>query len=291
MSYAADPLTYAWQRQRVWSRGASRLKADLQRWRRVTLTLNVAGAVLATLGVLTGLSSTEGKILTFLAAVAIGLTTLTRPRHSPEVVRDWTRLRSVSEGIKSEVYLRLMHVAPYEAADADAQLRKAVMKIEDDADTLEIRLSGIEDERRAVPELPDVEAYVRERVDDQIRNYYLERVSELDLALRRVRILLAGLAVAGIVLAAAGGTWEVDEIAMWVPVVSAVTAALTAYAAGERYDYLRVEYARTAGGLRRLRDSRGDMTPAEFVKRAEELISVENQAWMVKLGEDLPDGS
>ena len=288
---ASDPLNYAWQRQRMWSIAASQLKADLRRWRRVTLGLNVAAAVLATLGVLTGLSSTGGKVLTFLAALAIGVTTLTRPRHSPNIVRDWTRLRSVSEGIKSEVYLRLMQVPPYQRADADAELRKTVTKIEEDADTLELRLNGIQVEPRTLPELADLDAYVAERIDDQINSYYLKRAGELDMTLRRVRIALSGLALAGIVLAAAGGTWEVEEIAMWVPVISTAAAALTAYAAAERYDFLRVEYARTAGGLRRLRDDRADMPAPDFVKRAEELISVENQAWMVKLGEDAPDGS
>ncbi|MBB4906264.1 hypothetical protein H4W32_000093 [Actinophytocola algeriensis] len=53
-----------------------------------------------------------GKTLAFLAAVAVGMAPLATNRAGPRQIRDWTRLRSVSEELKSETYTYLARVAP-----------------------------------------------------------------------------------------------------------------------------------------------------------------------------------
>jgi hypothetical protein len=78
-----------------------------------------------------------------------------------------------------------------------------------------------------------------------------------------------------------------------VPVLTTVTAALTAHAAAARYEYLLVEYLRTAAELERLRSRRqssaggsgGRSAEAEdeFVEACERVISVQNEGWMAKL--------
>jgi hypothetical protein len=71
--------------------------------------------------------------------------------------------------------------------------------------------------------------------------------------------------------------------------VTTVGAAITAHAAAARYDYLLVEYLRTAEELERLRDRRGsasNLTDEALVKKAENIISVQNQGWMAKLTSD-----
>ncbi len=58
---------------------------------------------------------------------------------------------------------------------------------------------------------------------------------------------------------------------------------MTAHAAAERYEYLLVEYRRTAGQLKHLkRTAAGD---ADFVDRCESVISTQNQGWMAKFAE------
>jgi SMODS and SLOG-associating 2TM effector domain 1 len=87
-------------------------------------------------------------------------------------------------------------------------------------------------------------------------------------------------------LAAAAGTWEVDSIAVWVPVITTLTAAVIAHAAAERYEYLWVEYLRTATELERLRDRRargGETDDEAFIKACEHVISVQNEGRMAKL--------
>jgi hypothetical protein len=95
------------------------------------------------------------------------------------------------------------------------------------------------------------------------------------------------------VLAAAAGTWEQDVVAVWVPVVTTVGAAVTAHAAAARYEYLLVEYLRTTEELERMRDRRGPaskLTDEQLVRKAEEVISVQNEGWMAKLTSDDEDG-
>lgn len=73
-----------------------------------------------------------------------------------------------------------------------------------------------------------------------------------------------------------------------------ISAALTAHVAAVRYEFLLIEYARTAAQLERLRDRRhppADPNQAahadgEFVAQCERIISAQNEAWMAKLSSD-----
>jgi hypothetical protein len=101
-----------------------------------------------------------------------------------------------------------------------------------------------------------------------------------------VRRAEGALAVAAVVLAALGGIVGEDALAVWVPVVTTVTAAITAHAAAARYEYLLVEYLRTAHALRRLRDRQGtarSLSEEELIRRAESILSAQNAAWLAKL--------
>ncbi len=67
--------------------------------------------------------------------------------------------------------------------------------------------------------------------------------------------------------------------------------ALAAYLASERYEFLWIEYSRTASELRRLleRHTAADGRPlsgSELAAECEQVISVQNQAWMAKWGEE-----
>jgi uncharacterized protein YjiS (DUF1127 family) len=74
-------------------------------------------------------------------------------------------------------------------------------------------------------------------------------------------------------------------------VVTTAAGAVAAYVAAERYEFLWVEYARTATELRRLADRRTAadghaLSDGELVAECEQVISVQNQAWMAKWGEE-----
>jgi SMODS and SLOG-associating 2TM effector domain 1/Protein of unknown function (DUF4231) len=279
-------LEYAWRRQGTWSQVANRLKREVRRWRTIVLALTIAGGVLSALAVVAGLDSAVGKVLAFVSAAAVGVAALVRPRTGQDAVRDWTRARSASEAIKTEVYLYLTGVGRYAAASPEAAFEEEITKIESAVDDLLRHTSGIEPGERPLPPVRDVDSYVAERVTQQIERYYRPQAAKQERLLDRVRLARLVLGVLGALLAAAAGTWESDSLAVWVPVVTTVTAAVAAHAAAERYEYLLIEYLRTAAGLERLRDRRlrpGGPSDEEFVTACEHVISVQNEGWMAKL--------
>ena len=75
------------------------------------------------------------------------------------------------------------------------------------------------------------------------------------------------------------------SVGAWAAVVTTAGGAVTAYIAAQRYEFLWIEYSRTASELRRLLERRtaADGTPLsgpELVAKCEDVISVQNQAWM-----------
>jgi len=67
--------------------------------------------------------------------------------------------------------------------------------------------------------------------------------------------------------------------------------AIAAYVSSQRYEFLWIEYSRTASELRRLLDRRTaadgrPLSDPELVRGCEQVVSVQNQAWMAKLGEE-----
>ena len=137
--------------------------------------------------------------------------------------------------------------------------------------------------------MSDVESYLHVRVGGQIDDYYRPRAAGLETKLDILRWIELSLAIAGAVLTAAAGVFKINGIGVWVPVATTVGAAITAHAAASRYEYLLIEYLRTADELERLRDRRGSaskLTDEALIRKAEEVISVQNEGWMAKLTRD-----
>jgi hypothetical protein len=279
-------LEHAWQRQSVWSQAANRLKRRIEQRRLAALALTLLGAVLSAAAVVAGLDSGLGKAIAFAAAVSVALGGLARAGTGAQPVRDWTRARSVSEAIKSEVFLYLSRSGGERDARGEGELDNRVQAIEDEAADLLSHTAGVTAENRPPPAVDGLDSYLRVRVSGQLDGFYRPRARELQAKLTRVRWAEGALGVVGAILAAAAGLSEEDSLAVWVPVVTTITAAVTAHAAAARYEYLLVEYLRTALQLERLRDRRGEaatMTPEQLIRTAEHVISVQNQAWMAKL--------
>jgi hypothetical protein len=275
-------LTRAWEQQSVWSLVANRLKRDLQRYRIRVLTLSVIGAVLSAAAVIAGLDSGVGKVLAALGGAAMGLAALDRARVGKDAVQRWTRARSVAEELKSEVYLHLTGVST-------KPLDQQIDALADDASDLAPLTLGVAPTARELPAVRDLDSYVRHRLVDQIDSYYRPKAAELQRKSDRIRTAQQWLAGIGVVAAAAAAIWETGAVAVWVPVLTTIGAALAAYGAAERYDFQVVEFLRTADQLERLRDRRGSaatMSDAELIRAAEQVISIQNEGWMAKLSGD-----
>ncbi|MFD6663570.1 DUF4231 domain-containing protein [Micromonospora chalcea] len=274
-------LEAAWAEQSVWSQTAAKLKKRLQTGRRAALGLSIGGALLSATAATVGLGSALGKAFAFSGAVCVGLAGLAGNAAGPRIMRDWTRARSVSEALKSVVYTSL---AGYPPADFDA----VVQDIGADAADLQQYRAGVESKQRSLPSVHDLESYLENRVFAQITGYYRRNAGSLVRTLKRFRLVSMGLAFFGLVLGVAAGTWEIDRLAGWVPVVTTIGTAVATHVAAERYSYMLIEYSRTADELQRIRDRRGriaSMTDEELVKHAENVISIQNEGWMAKLNE------
>jgi hypothetical protein len=262
----------------------------------MVLVLTVIGAALETLA-----ASVSGEVggvsLQTLAAgsgaVAFALVPfLSRSFLSPDDTRKWLRARSVSEGIKSEIYTFRAGAAPYDGADALAALQLKVRGIQDSARDIERERTLAGTRTRPAPPALTPDKYLDSRVHQQINEYYRPKAREnarLAQTFQTAGIVLAGIAavLSGIVTVSGG-----KALGSWIAVLTTVGGSVAAYAAGNRYDFQTSTFAATA---RQLEDLANAWTASakpfpskewsELVRGCEDAISAENRGWMAKLDE------
>jgi hypothetical protein len=268
------------------------MKTRIESARRAALVLVVGVAVLATAaGALADLVPVLARVLAAAAAMGAAVLPVLRPAWSGVRLRDWTRARSVSEALKSDVYLWLARAGRYREDPTGAALRAATDRVRGDAVDLLRYRQGIQPAERALPAVRDLGTYFEVRVRSQIHGYYRPRADGLGRALRRFRLVEIVLAAVGAVV---GGVAAIigASFASWVAVLATIGTALATHVAANRYEFQLIEFLRTAERLDQLAAAASSASPevlAEFAVKAEEVISVENQGWMAKLAEDSPE--
>lgn len=282
----SEQLTWAWAQQRIWSQSANRLKQRIDQARLAALLLGIATAVLAVAAdQIGGLSTPVGRVLSAGAAITAGLATLLQRRAGTAQIRDWTRARSASEGLKTEIYRYLAGGTAYTGPDRDRCLGAETRSIAEAISGLQRHILGVEPDTKPVPGVHDVDSYIALRVNDQIHNYYSPKAAVYETRVRRLRAVGDLLGVTAVALAALAAAFQVEGLAAWVPVVTTIGTAVAAYIAAARYDHLVIEYLRTAqrleGLCREYLDNRA-IDAAGFIDSCEAAISVENQAWMAR---------
>ncbi|MFJ4002313.1 DUF4231 domain-containing protein [Streptomyces sp. NPDC090023] len=279
-----------WRAQSIWSQAANRHKAAIGRARAAALGAVVCAAVFgAAASQLMPHSPVTGRVCAFLALLAAGAAPLAARGAAPDRVRDWTRMRSVSEELKSELYVRLARVAQYRQPDArDRVLRERTDAVLAEAADLAAALVGLRPVERPLPPVQDITGYVEARLRPQLEGYYRPRTVQMGERARLVERWGQVLAAVSVVLGAVAGAFAVEEAAAWMPVVAAVSAAVVSHGASARYVAQQVEFGRTAGELERLlRWWRGcdpvtDADADRLAERAEHVVSVQNEGWMAK---------
>jgi hypothetical protein len=233
-----------------------------------------------------GLSVVAGRVLSAAAAITAGLATLVQRRASTGQIRDWTRARSASEGLKTEIYRYLAGGTAYTSPGRrDQRLGAETRAITEAVADLRRHTLGIVPDTKPTPPVRDVDSYITERVNDQIGNYYTPRAGRYENRVRRLRMVGGLLGVTAVVLAALAAAFQIGGLAAWVPVVTTIATSVAAYIAAARYDHLVIEYLRTAQRLEHLRQEHlghPASDPAAFIDACEAAISVENQAWMAR---------
>ncbi|MEU6773751.1 DUF4231 domain-containing protein [Streptomyces sp. NPDC046759] len=279
-----------WRAQSIWSQAADRHRRAIARARLVTLCAGVAAGVFgAASAQLMPVSSPAGRTFAFLALLAAGTTPLTALGAAPGRVRQWTRLRSVSEELKSQLYVYLAGVAQYrQPAHRDAELLDRTGAVFAEAADLEPQTHGIRPADRPLPPVTDPAGYAEQRLRRQLEEYYRPKAEEMAGRARLVERCGQALAAVSVVLGAVAGAYEAQAAAAWIPVVSTVSAAVVSYGASARYVSQQLEFSRTAGELDRLLrwwrqcDPATDANADRLAERTEHVVSVQNEGWMAK---------
>ncbi|MEU6814399.1 DUF4231 domain-containing protein [Streptomyces sp. NPDC046860] len=279
-----------WRAQSIWSQAAGRHKTAIARARAATLGAVVAAAALgAAASQLMPAVRVAGQVCAFLALLAAGAAPLTAMRAAPDRVREWTRMRSVSEELKSQVYVRLARVAQYRDPDGrDRVLRERADAVLAEAADLEPAVAGLLPAERPLPPVQDITGYVEARLRPQLDGYYRPGAVRMGERARLVERCGQALAAVSVILGAVAGAFAVEETAAWIPAVAAVSAAVVSYGASSRYVFQQVEFSRTAGELERLLrwwqgcDPATDADADRLAERAEHVVSVQNEGWMAK---------
>jgi hypothetical protein len=287
-------LGEVWREQAGWSRAADRMKDGIARARLAALVIVVLVAVFGTTAAALGDALHPlGRWLAVLAAVgSVSLPPL-RKLWSGTRLQNWTRARSVSEAMKADVYLWLARVRPF-TDDADAAtLRDRIDRLRGDAADLASAAERCTPVARDLPAVHDLSTYFDVRVGGQYAEYYRPRVREIERRLGWFRAVGFVLGAIGAVLGGAA-VLLATSFAAWIAVVSTVATAVAVHVSATRYEFQRIEFARTAEELRRIKTRAEQLGVAEqelhrLARRAERVISIENQGWMAKLAEDPAD--
>jgi hypothetical protein len=282
-------LQHVWSQQGAWSRAAGRARAEVVRYRLASLALVViASALGAGAPVVDRLNDTAGRMCGLVAGVALGLIPLVRHRLSVPTYERWSRMRFVSESLKAEAYMYLTGVDPYRGGDRDATLMARSTAILEKGDDLVFRVRPVDRRPRAVPAVTDIDSYIVERVERQVREYFRPRGKRMARRVRTMKAIQSVLAVAAVVLGVVASAGQTD-VAPWLGVVGTVSGAVIAHSAAGRYGFLQIEYFRTAEQLTRLvRRYRHAPSPSPelddwLVQECERIIAVQNEAWTAEL--------
>jgi FtsH-binding integral membrane protein len=285
----SDVVEWVWQRQSVWSQAANRLRTRITSARRAAciLTVGVAAASLAS-SQLKPKSLAVAVVLSVLAAVAAAGLTVLAAAQAPDRVSRWTRARSVAEALKAEVHMYLAGTGRYAAPQPDQTLMSEARRVINTAGDIGDVIEGLRPVARPLPPIHNLDSYLDVRVrESQLDNYYRRRSRALRERLRWSKAMIIVLTLLAAAFAAVAAVSPV--VAAWAAVITTAVGATAAYVAGERWEFLQVEYSRTAQELDRLLATHTDETGAplnadQLVNRCEDVISVQNQAWMAKWG-------
>lgn len=298
---------YLWNEQVAWSQTADRLRDVRSRSRSVVMTLTIAGAVLQTFAgtgdpAFRTAAGIAGTIALSLAAGIAGFFL------KPENTQRWLRARAVSEGIKSEFYAYRASGNPYASPDALQRLQENIRKIIGFAKDLAGQRARTSPKPKPMPDKLDQAGYLGQRLDGQIETFYLRQAKRNADRAEFFRYAEIGLALLAAVMSAIS-TYVAKQTAdtgsasfalgPWIAIVTTIGGSIAAYAAANRYEFQATSYYATAQELRDLKHSwllmcdKPDANWPAFVRRCEDVLSAENQAWMAKLLQDssmtLPD--
>jgi hypothetical protein len=286
-----------WNEHMLWSRTADRLKTQRARARNAVLFLTSFGAAGQTLVATATFLGSWKLAAGIVSAGALALTPLiTRYFLTAEATQNWLRARSVSEGIKSELFSFWANAGAYACENQQERLNALtgrVQKIREWGKNLKFEVARTPRSNELTPAIDSAYKYVELRVREQIENYYRPKAKiNADLA-ARYRLFEIIFSIAAALLGAAATVLDnssASGLGSWVAVLTTIAGGVAAHAAAGRFDFQASTFLATATELNDLvhawqaagRPEKGEEW-SEFVRNCEAVISAENRGWMAKL--------
>jgi hypothetical protein len=212
MNGDSDEVRRAWKQQQLWSQAGSLFKRRIGQARIVALCLAIATAILAVASMqVIGWAPWAGRILAAAAATTAGIGAIVQRRVGTAQVSAWTRARSASEGVKSEVYQRLAGGHRYLSGNPNVTLSQQVEKILQGVSELERHTLRAIGTPKPLPDVHDVATYIRDRVNGQIARYYRPRARDYEARVRRLRLAGDVLGALAVVFGAVAAAFEITN--------------------------------------------------------------------------------
>ncbi|MCK5148183.1 DUF4231 domain-containing protein [bacterium] len=290
-------LKYTWNQYKKYAGISRKIKSKIVKFRFTVLLLTIFGAIMGTLSLQYKVMYAEGsatKVFGILSALFIGLAGyFTKDVINPELEKAWIVARSAAEAFKSEIYLYATNTQPYNSTNA----RQLLL---DKSKELEEKISPIivdersdkekkKDENKIIIMPMSVDNYITERVQDQIDFYSPKAVKNIRKINKWIKCKHI-LSFCAVLIGVIGGfsLFNITINAGWVAVLGTITTAITAYLYAGRFNYLSITYQSTAQKLEWLGaaweiSNKSDEAREDFIIACENVISIENRAWMVEL--------
>ena len=254
-------------------------------------------SLVSLMGVTIGLFGVDGRRLVYaLIAVllVIGMVVAGVIREQ-RVDKRWFNARAIAESVKTATWRFMMQAPPFDVAE-DAQsafvreldvIRKARPGLEQYMFPATADAPAITDqmrESRAASLVARKEAYIRDRLDDQIEWYSgKSRHNQLWARLWFWGVIgLQLLATVMAIVAAVRGPFALN----WVSVLMTVAAAATGWSQAKRHDDLTISYAVAAQELIQIKNLMAPVTDElafrELVDQGEEAVSREHTMWCAR---------
>ena len=285
---------FTWGQYRVWAATSREIKATLTAWQFWVLIIFLAGAILGTLSdQISAWGNALPRILGVLSALALGLSAFfSKEILGPTKHQAWVRARSAAEALKSQVYLFLVKAPPYNGKNSSEILFKKAREINENVEDMKATSISEDDKCKNLPSDPlSIEDYIKERVSEQIKNYYNPKAKEHEATAKRGSSIALALGVVGVILGIIKGA-NIGPLATiaggWIAVVSTAITSVAAYIYAGRHQYLSISYQATARQLEALLAKwralgKSDTATTErnqFIQDCGNTISIENSAWM-----------
>ena len=280
--------------QQKWSRAANRLKKGLELARAGLLWCVILAPALAVVGTLCD-QSVFNMLAAALLATAGSLRTLFLKRDRTEA---WIRCRSVSEGIKTELYTYLVRAGKYRIdAGREVVLSSEVGSITGKVEDLLKHVRDSDCDDLSEPSPLDVDGYISNRVTDQIDRYYRPTAERLLTQMGRFQTAEVVLSFGAAILTAVAAIGGPNQLGLLTGVLAAAIAAIAAHIEGARFQRQAISYRVVANRLTLLRNqwtaTHASRSPTadevdELVANCEGAISIENQGWMASWDDSGP---